>query len=150
MSKHKIFVSFLCKWRAPLDLTLYLLSMQKCLHTWAYSSRISIVLSLVLSVSFEPVKTILPGIIIIIIVIIIIIIILNCYCNYNSETLLYGYIIIMDSLLCPWKKKSLTFLSKFNSLNTDILSIQTLSMATSVSFLIGFDLIIISIIIIIV
>ena len=151
MSKHKIFVSFLCKWRAPLDLTLYLLSMQKCLHTWAYSSRISIVLSLVLSVSFEPVKTILPGIIIIIIVIIIIIIIiLNCYCNYNSETLLYGYIIIMDSLLCPWKKKSLTFLSKFNSLNTDILSIQTLSTATSVSFLIGFDLIIISIIIIIV
>ena len=152
MSKHKIFVSFLCKWRAPLDLTLHLLSMQKCLHTWPYSSRISIVLSLVLSVSFEPVKTILPGIIIIIIIviIIIIIIILNCYCNYNSETLLYGYIIIMDSLLCPWKKKSLTFLSKFNSLNTDILSIQTLSMATSVSFLIGFDLIIISIIIIIV
>ena len=107
MSKHKIFVPFLCKWRAPLDLTLYLLSMQKCLHTWAYSSRISIVLSLFLSVSFEPVKTILPGIIIIIIVIIIII--LNCYCNYNSETLLYGYVIIMDSLLCPWKKKCLTF-----------------------------------------
>ena len=102
--------------------------------------------------SFEPVKTILPGIIIIIIIviIIIIIIILNCYCNYNSETLLYGYIIIMDSLLCPWKKKSLSFLSKFNSLNTDILSIQTLSMATSVSFLIGFDFIIISIIIIII
>ena len=145
MSKHKIFVSFLCKWRAPLDLTLHLLSMQKCLHTWPYSSRISIVLSLVLSVSFEPVKTILPGIIIIIIIII-----LNCYCNYNSETLLYGYIIIMDSLLCPWKKKSLTFLSKFNSLNTDILSIQTLSMATSVSFLIVFDFIIISIIIIII
>ena len=71
MFEHKIFVSFLCKWRAPLNSTLYLPSMQKCLHTWAYPPRISIVLSLVLSVSFEPVKTILPGIIIIIIIIII-------------------------------------------------------------------------------
>ena len=41
-------------------------------------------------------------------------------------------------------------LSKFNSLNMDILSIQTLSMATSVSLLIGFDFIIIIIIIIII
>ena len=106
MFKHKIFVSFLCIWTVPLDLTLYLLSMQKCLHTWAYPPRISIVLSLVLSVSFEPVKTILPGIIVIIIIIIII---MNYYCNYYSETVLYGHAIIIDSLLCPWKKKSFTF-----------------------------------------
>ena len=111
MFKHKIFVSFLCKCRAPLNSTLYLLSVQKCLHTWAYQPRISIVLSLVLSVSFELVKTILPGIIIIIIInfiiiiiiIIITIIIRNYYCNYYSQTVLYGHAIIMD------RKKSLTF-----------------------------------------
>ena len=108
MFKHKIFVSFLCKCRAPLISTLYLLSMQKCLHTWAYQPHISIVLSLVLSVSFELVMTILPGIIIIIIIITIIII-MTYYCNYYSQTVFYGHAIIMDSLLCPWRKKSLTF-----------------------------------------
>ena len=48
-------------------------------------------------------------IIIIIIIIITIIIIMNYYCNYYSQTLLYGHAIIMVSLLCPWRKKSLTF-----------------------------------------
>ena len=68
-------------------LDLVLAEYAKCLHTWAYPPCISIVLSPVLSVSFEPVKTILPGIIIII---------MNYYGNYYSQTLLYGHVIIRE------------------------------------------------------
>ena len=89
-------------------------------------------------------------IIIIIIIITIIIIIMNYYCNYDSQILLYGHAIIMVSLRCPWRKKSLTFSPRTSCQyrHFQTLTIQTLSMATSVSSLIGFDCIIIIIIII--
>ena len=56
----------------------------------------------------------------------------------HPKTPLYGHLIIMDNLLCPWKKKHLHFF-KFNPLNTGTQLIWTLSMAPLVSALTGVD-----------
>ena len=56
----------------------------------------------------------------------------------HPKTPLYGHLIIMGNLLCPWKKSPYIF-SKFNPLYTDTQLIWTLSMAPLVSALTGFD-----------
>ena len=48
-------------------------------------------------------------------------------------------LLIMDSLLCSWGNKPLTFFSKFNPLILDALLIWTLSMIPSVSVFMRFD-----------
>ena len=52
----------------------------------------------------------------------------------------YGHMVILDSLLCPWEKKARHpyIFCKFNPLNMDTPLKRALSMAPTVSVLIGF------------